>query len=126
MRTYGRITNEDGTKTWVVVVTDSNGFNDAVWVTTLCQCLRLSPNESPFYSQYGIPAQNSVIQQFFPDYYVYQTQQQFSSRFASLIITRVASTQPTAAQAPNTAPAPTYRVDIVTTYGSKIAVEIPQ
>ena len=42
MRTYGRVTNEDGTKTWVEVDTDANGYNDAVYVTTLAQCLQLS------------------------------------------------------------------------------------
>lgn len=44
MRTYGR--DKDGK--WVTVTTDENGFNDSVYLTTLVQNLKLSPQESPF------------------------------------------------------------------------------
>lgn len=94
MRTYGRLTNSDGSKSWIEVDTDANGFNDNVYLTTLCQTLKLNLGESPFYSNYGIPAQQSVIQQVFPDFYVALTQQQFAPYFASLIIQRVQASFP--------------------------------
>ena len=88
MRTYGRIYDESGGYTWIEVSTDADGFDDAVYLTTLCQVLQLQPGESPFYANYGIPAQQSVITQIFPDYYVMLAQMQFSSFFASLTIVR--------------------------------------
>lgn len=114
MRTYGRITNEDGTKTWQEVTTDANGFNDAVYITTLIQCLKLSINESPFYANYGIPAQQSILTQIFPDFYVAQTQAQFAPYFASLSVSRTQGT-----------PDPTYQVNLVTQQGSRVAFPVP-
>jgi hypothetical protein len=113
MRTYGRIYNDDGTYKWVVVETDANGFNDEVWLTTLCQTLKLNLNESPFWANYGIPAEPAVVQQVFPDFYVSRTQQQFSQYFASLIISKV---NVTTAQGQ---PVPTYNIAVVTNYGAK-------
>lgn len=113
MRTYGRLYAEDGTYQWVQISTDENGYNDAVWLTTLAQCLALNLNESPFYATYGIPAQPSIVQQLFPDFYVYQTQSQFSPYFASLIITKLDS------------PTPTYRVNATLQSGSKHVIDIP-
>jgi len=116
MRTYGRITNPDGTKSWVEVTTDANGFNDWVWVTTLCQVLLLNLNESPFYANYGIPAKQSVIQQVQPDYYVARTQQQFADKFANLVIAKESSNPPK------------YRVNVTTHQGIKasVMVQIPE
>lgn len=114
MRTYGRILNEDGSKTWVQVDPDANGYDDPIWLTTLAQCLKLSINESPFYANYGIPAQRSVVQQIFPDFYVAQTQSQFSQYFASLIIAKIPD--------PRT---PTYNVNVVTHQGAKTIIEVP-
>lgn len=114
MRTYGRITNPDGSKTWQVVQTDANGFNDAVWLTTLCQVLLLNLNESPFYSQYGLPAEQAIVQQVAPDFYVFRTQQLFAKYFASLIIAR----DPTITE-------PTYKVSVVTNQGAKQVVSVP-
>src|SRR5580658_3468730 len=99
MRLYGRIINPDGSKTWLVVQTQ-NGNNDLVYALALCQCLQLNLNESPFFGQNGIPAQQAVNQQVAPDYYVTLTQQQFSQYFAFLTITRQQN------------PTPTYRVNI--------------
>lgn len=113
MRSYGRIFNEDGTYTWVEIDTDANGFNDAIFATTLIQCLKLNLGESPFYSQYGIPAKQSVIQQIWPDYNVALTQQQFASFFASLIIAKQAQ-----------ALVPTYTVNIVTNQGAKLIATV--
>lgn len=114
MRTYGRITNEDGTKTWVEVDTDANGYNDAVYITTLAQCLQLSVNESPFYANYGISAQQAVLTQIFPDFDVAKTQQQFSQYFASLVVSRAPNTQN-----------PVYNVNLVTQQGSRVAFPVP-
>lgn len=113
MRTYGRIFNEDGTYQWVEVSTDANGYNDYVWITTLIQCLKLNLGESPFYADYGIPAQQSVIQQIFPDFYVFRTQSQFAKYFASLLISK------------QNFPTPTYNVNITTNQGVKMAASIP-
>lgn len=108
MRTYGKITAKDGTQKWVEVQTDSAGNFEYGWVTTLIQCLKLSLGESPFYANYGIPAQRAVIQQVFPDFYVLVTQQQFSQYFASLQVTKDQSLTPT------------YNVNILLTNGTKI------
>lgn len=113
LRTYGRTYDAYGVPTWVVVKTDAKGFNDAVYLTTLIQCLKLSIGESPFYANYGIPAQRSIIQQVFPDFYVAKTQSQFSQYFANLIIAKVSSRLN-----------PTYNVNVVTHQGSKIGLQI--
>lgn len=113
MRTYGRV-NQVGGKggQWTVVETDANGFNDAVWLTTLIQCLKLNLGESPFYADYGLPAHQAVIQQVFPDYYVALTQKQFAQYFASLIISK----QP--------GRTPTYQANVTTQQGSKYIVQV--
>ena len=113
MRTYGRITNTDGSQTWVQVQTEAGGSNDRVWLTTLCQVLLLNLGESPFYGDYGIPAHQSVMTQVFPDYYVTYTQQKFSQYFASLIISK------------RPLPEPTYDVSVTTHQGVKLNVQIP-
>lgn len=113
MRTWGRTYDEYGNATWVEVVTDPNGLNDAVWITTLIQCLKLNIGESPFYANYGINARQSVVSQIFPDFYVAQTQRQFAQYFASLIIAKVQGN-----------PTPTYNVSIITHSGAKIGIQI--
>lgn len=114
MRTWGRVfPPEGGPPFWEEVTTDQDGANDNVWITTLCQCLLLNLGESPFFANYGIPAQQSVITQVFPDYYVYQTQQQFSPYFASLIITKLP------------APNPRYAVKVVTNQGVVTGALVP-
>lgn len=114
MRTYGRLPpDETGYRQWVEVQTQPDGANDYVYITTLTQCLQLILGESPFFANYGIPAEISVIQQIFPDFYVTQTQQQFAPYFASLIITKMPD------------PTPTYLVNIVTNYGTRVQQEIP-
>ena len=110
MRTWGRV---DGI--WQEVVTDPvTGINDAVWLTTFIQCLLLNLNEDPFNASYGIPAQQSVIQQIFPDFYVNEMQRQFSQYFSSLIISK----------APGTT-APYYSVNVITHNGAKISQQVP-
>jgi len=113
VRTYGRIRNQDGSLTWVRVSTDANGFDDYVWLTTLLQSLKLGLGESPFWANYGIPARQSVAQQIAPDYYVARTQQQFASRFANLVVARESSQ------------VPTYKINVTTHQGVKIATSVP-
>jgi len=77
MRSYG--VNEKGQ--WVEITETSY-----IWLATLAQTLRLSENESPFYANYGIPAQKSVQTQIPPDVAINRTQQQYAPYFASLSI----------------------------------------
>lgn len=79
---------------WVEVDTDAAGNNDAVWLTTLAQVLQLGLNESPMFGNYGIPAQQSVVTQVLPDYYVTITQQNFAPYFLALLVTRLSATEP--------------------------------
>lgn len=104
---------------WQEVDTDSNGYNDAVYVTALIQVLKLQTGESPFYAQYGIPAQQSVALQTFPDYSVYFIQQQYSQYFAALKITKVNQNNQYGV------PEPVYAVSIVTQQGSIINLTVP-
>jgi hypothetical protein len=95
MRTWGRTGQVNGIGgTWVEVLPDANGDVSMIWLTTLCQALKLSTNESPFFANTGIPAQNSVMTQTFPDFAATQTQMQFAPHFASLVITRVQGSSP--------------------------------
>jgi hypothetical protein len=119
MRTWGRIFPRDGNGAiirgsvgvWTEVQTAPNGSNSMVYVTALIQVLQGILNESPFYAQYGIPAQQAVIQQFFPDVYMWRTQAQFSQYFASLIITRSVAADGVT---------PVYNVAIITNEGQPI------
>ncbi|MHB8388146.1 MAG: hypothetical protein ACYDBH_01035 [Acidobacteriaceae bacterium] len=114
MRTYGRIYSEDGSYNWIEVSTDANGNNDNVYLTTLCQVLRLGLGESPFFANYGIPAQQTVVTQVFPDFYVAQTQQQFAPFFKSIAIFRVPSKTPT------------YNISVLTHSGAILTVQVAQ
>ena len=93
MRTYGRII-VDGYLVWVEVGPDVNGDNSQIYLTTLLQCLQLVLGEDPFWGNYGLPVQQTIATQTFPDYYVLQLQNQFAQYFANLQITRVSSTNP--------------------------------
>ena len=98
---------------WVEVDTDQNGFNDAVWLTTTAQVLQLGLNESPIFGNYGIPAQQSVVTQVFPDYYVTLTQQKFSAFFLSLLVNKLA------------AELPKYRVNAAANPGATLMSPVP-
>ncbi|MGQ3662125.1 hypothetical protein [Citrobacter braakii] len=115
MRTWGRITDANGNLQWVSVESDAGGDFSYGWLTTLIQTLKLGLGESPFYAQYGIPAQRSIVQQIHPDYYVNITQQQFAGYFASLTISKVSG-----------AVNPTYTIDVVflngVSYQTSVAV----
>jgi hypothetical protein len=114
LRTYGRLPPDmNGYRQWVQVSTDVNGSNDMVYVTTLAQNLLLNLGESPFFGDRGIPAHQSVVQQIFPDYYVAYTQRKFAPFFASLIVSKVQSVNPT------------YTINIITHQGTKINASVP-
>ena len=100
---------------WIEVTTDAGGLNDAVWLTTLAQVLQLNLNESPFFGNYGIPAQQSVLTQVLPDYYVTMTQQLFSQYFLSLVVSKTESF-----------PTPTYAVKAVANPGAVLQSPLPQ
>lgn len=118
MRTYGRVYFEgDGVTPleeprWVVVETAPDGDNSAVMLLTLIQTLKLNLNESPFWGNYGLPAHPAVVQQVFPDYYVFLTQQRFAPFFASLIVAKQNS------------PTPTYRINVTTKQGAKLTQDV--
>jgi hypothetical protein len=95
---------------WVEVVPDANGDSDYVYITALLQCFRLNLGESPFWSNFGIPAKISIQTQQAPSYYISFIQTYFSQYFASLIIAQV----PTS---PNNT-TPIYNVSIVRKNGS--------
>lgn len=98
------------------MTTDANGNNDLVYLTTLCQVLKLSLGESPFYANYGLPARQSVMQQVWPDYYVSLVQQTFAPYFAMLSISKQPGTI-----------TPTYKVTVITHSGVPLSalVAIP-
>lgn len=113
MRTWGRTTDEYGNRTWVLVETDANGHNDQVWLTTLCQWLRLNLGESPIYANSGIPAQQSIMTQIFPSYYATNAQTYFAPFFVSCRVQLV----------PNTI-SPTYDVNVTTHLGAVISTQV--
>ncbi len=117
MRVYGRVTNADGTKTWMVVTTDANGYNDAVNLTWLAQVLKLNLGESPFYGSWGIPQIPTIVSQIFPNFYVTQVQTQFSGMFASISITNTTT--------PGSGNAPVYNVAVTTHSGSQVGMVVP-
>jgi hypothetical protein len=86
MRTYGRVSDVNGIKTWIVVQTDGKGYNDYVYLTGLVQDLKLNFGESPFHADHGIPAKTSLLQQTAPTQQVAFLQSYWSKFFASLII----------------------------------------
>lgn len=87
MRTYGKTDSGQ----WVRI--NETGY---IWLATLAQTLRLNQGESPYYANYGIPAQQSVMTQIAPDAAVNRTQTQYAPYFANLTVTRQQNaTQPT-------------------------------
>src|SRR5271155_714373 len=113
MRTYARVRNADGSKKWIVISTSSTGDNSMVWLVTLCQVLLGNRNESPFFADYGIAAEQSVQTQTAPDYDIARTQRQFAPYFASLTIARRNSNPPT------------YNIVAITLQGTVINFSLP-
>jgi hypothetical protein len=101
LRVYGRVLDAQGNVVpdengynWRVVTTAPNGDNSEVYLTALCQNIKLNLNEAPFNANCGIPAVPSVISQVFPDFYMVQIQAQFSQYFASLLISKLPGRTP--------------------------------
>jgi hypothetical protein len=130
MRIYGRTQDVlTGKKTWHVVVTDPQGFNDSVHLTGLAQVIKLNLGESPFWADWGIPAHQSVVTQIYPNFYLVRIQQQHAPYFASLILTIDPVGQGTAdsqAEGQDGAPAPRYNISVLTNYGSRIGIRVRQ
>ena len=119
MRTYGRVMDEYGARSWVVVQTDQNGLSDYVYITALIQELLLNLGESPFWGNRGIPAKPSLVQQVAPDYHTMLMQQRYAPYFMNLIITKVPGLDA------NKRPTPTYRINIATHQGVQIEEQVP-
>lgn len=118
MRTWGRVGQVNGAGgTWTEVTTDANGYQDAVYLTTLAQVCKLNLGEDPFFGSYGIPGETSVITQVQPDYYANQTQVQFAGFFAALTLAK-------AAQKPNQ-PKPTYNINVTANPGAILMSPVP-
>jgi hypothetical protein len=119
MRTYGRVTDPDnGTVWWVEVGPDKNGYNDSIYLTALCQTLKLNLGESPFYGDWGIPAFPSVRTQVPPDYYVALTQKRYAPYFLSVGVVKLPVTFP---------PLPTYNISVIFQSGATDSINvIPQ
>ena len=114
MRVWGRLYDVNGRPSWVEVSTDANGDNSAVYLTALAQNLQLNLGESPFYAQDGIPAQQTIVTQVYPDYYAMLVQAKYSRFFASLTILRQPQSNP-----------PVYNVQAVTHKGAILGSSIP-
>lgn len=112
-RIWGRVYDQYGNPTWVAVTADVNGDLSNFYLTALAQVIQLQPNESPFYANYGIPAQTSILTQVYPDYYAMQIQSQYAAFFASLTISRVPQSNP-----------PVYNVTAVTNNGALLEASI--
>ena len=108
MRNYFRVQTANGL-VWVEATTDANGFNDLVYLTNLIQVLQLQTDESPLYGNWGIPAEQSILQQVWPDFDVTQVQQQFAPYFALIVINKVPK-----------APEPTYNIFVITHAGARL------
>ena len=120
MRTYGRVYSRDGSYKWQEVTTDANGYNDAVYITALCQELQLQTGESPFYANRGIDVRGSLMTQVFPTYWVNQIQQNYANYFLALTITPISQTNQYGALVP------VYNINIVTHKGAVINLVVPQ
>lgn len=104
MRTYGRVTDPTtGARWWVEVGPDANGYNDSIYLTALCQVLKLNLGESPFYANWGLPAFQSVEYQYQPDFWVNLTQQRFAPYFMYLGIMKIPEQYP---------PTPRYNITV--------------
>jgi len=101
MRSYGI---DPQTGNWTTITDPSY-----IYLATVAQTLRLNLGESPFYGNYGIPAQQSVINQIAPNLAVNNTQNQYAPYFASLTITSQTNT-----------PQPTYAISAVFQNGTTI------
>ena len=109
MRIWGR---PQGSAYWQAVETAPNGDNSYVYVTNLAQVILLNPGESPFFANYGLGGQASIISQIQPDLDMVRTARQFSPFFANLLLSKTSSSPPT------------YRINVLTKTGAVVQGEI--
>jgi hypothetical protein len=102
-----------GSGRWVKVETDPSGNNDLVFLTTLCQAILLNLNESPVYSDVGLPARQSVLTGVAPDYNMSLLQRRFAPFFQSLTIAKTGANPPS------------YLVNVITHQGVKLSAQRP-
>ena len=105
MRSYGI---DPATNKWTTITDPSY-----IYLATVAQTLRLALGESPFYGNYGIPAQQSVINQIAPNLAVNNTQNQYAPYFASLSMT-----------SQSIVPQPTYAISAVLQNGTTIQTTV--
>lgn len=120
MRTYGKVTDPTAPSVswWVEITPDARGFLDNIYLTALCQVLKLNYGESPFYGDWGLPARESIVTQIQPDFYVYLTQERFAPYFMFLGITKRPEAFP---------PQPTYDITVRFQNGARVSTTvIPQ
>jgi hypothetical protein len=114
IRAWGRVGQVNGVGgTWTLVQTAPNGDNSMVYLTALCQTLKLNLGESPFWANSGIDGPQAVMTQIAPDFYATQVQTFYSPFFASLIISRVLGIK-----------IPTYTVRAVTFAGAVLTATV--
>lgn len=82
MRVWTRVMGSDGKRTWQPVDNDQGNI---AW---LQNSLLLQLGESPFWADWGIPVQQTLVSRVWPDYYLNMTQQRFRDVFPTLQITR--------------------------------------
>lgn len=113
MRVWGRVYSSPTSWTWQAAQTDASGNNDMPAATWFIQCCKLNLLESPFFGQWGLAAQQSVVQQVAPDYYMSLMQQRFAPYFASLLIAK------------NSGSTPSYGITIITHQGVTLNANVP-
>lgn len=114
LRVWGRVGQVKGVGgTWTLVQTTPSGDSSMVYLTALCQTLKLSIGESPFWANSGIDGPQAVMTQIAPDFYASQVQTFYAPFFASLIINRVLGVNP-----------PTYAVRAVCFSGAVLTATV--
>ena len=114
LRVWGRTGQVNGVGgTWTAVTTTPSGDNSMVYLTAICQTLKLSVGESPFWASSGIDGPQAVMTQIAPDFYATQVQTFYAPFFASLIINRVLGVNP-----------PTYTVRAITKAGAVLTATV--
>lgn len=114
LRAWGRVGQVNGVGgTWTLVQTTPSGDSSNVYLTALCQTLKLSTNESPFWASSGIDGPQSVMAQIAPDLAATGVQTFYAAFFASLIINRILGIA-----------TPTYTVLAVTKAGAVLTASV--
>ena len=115
MRVYGRTIDNTRPNAnfykWQVVQDD----DDNIRLTHLIQVLQMDIQESPFYSNWGMPVANALITGVLSDVAINNTINQFAQYFAALQITRGISNDPKEIY---------YQVDVVLKNGKNVTLDV--